>query len=145
MTQEQAREEFKRLARGLRLPVQDVVDQQTKRVIHEGLTEEQVASWLRVLMSVPYERGRAAITQLIDTWPHRRWPTRADFQRIAESLSNDGIPNAGAYSQDRPSAHYDHDRMMRAVEQHDRWLQMTDEEYMDELQRLQEAGVLRSA
>ena len=143
MTQAQARAELKRLAAGLRLPVDDVKDPRTGRIVQEGLTEEQIASWERVLMSTPYERGRAAVTELIDTWTYRRWPTRGDFQKIADSLSSEGVPNAGAYSQDRPSTLYDQDRMRRAIEQHDRWLNMTDEEYMDELERLQRSGALK--
>lgn len=143
MTQAQARAELKRLAAGLRLAVDDVKDARTGRIVQEGLTEEQIASWERVLMSTPYERGRAAVTELIDTWTYRRWPTRGDFQKIVDSLSNDGVPNAGAYSQDRPSTLYDHRRMMQAIEQHDRWLAMTDEEYLDELERLQLSGAVR--
>jgi len=48
----------------------------------------------------------------------------------------EGIPNAGAYSQDGQGPRYDMDRIRRALEQHDRWNAMSYEEYMAELQRI---------
>lgn len=127
MTQAQAREELARLAAGLNHDLR-------------AMSAEEVASWMRVLMAVPSERGRAAVTRLIDTWSYSRFPRRGDFVRVADTLTMEGQPGAGAYSQDRPSMLYDQKRIQRAIEQHDRWLAMSDEEYMDELERLWATG-----
>lgn len=140
MTQAQAREELQRLADGLRLPLRDVRDSRGK-VIEEGLTEEQIASWMRVLMGLVYERGRATVTKMIDSWTWKRWPSRGDFIRVSESLSSDGIPNAGAYSQDRPPSREDREQLQVAYERQEHWIAIDDGDYFDEVVRpLMESG-----
>ena len=130
MTTQQAVAEFKRLLEGLGGNV-------------NAITAEERRSWMRVLEALPYERGRAAVTELIDTWEYNSFPRPGKLAKVAETMTFDGQPNAGAYSQDRPPTLYDPERMRRAIEQHDQWLAMTDEEYLDELERLQLSGAIK--
>lgn len=108
----------------------------------DDLLPHQFQAWIQALESLPYERGRAAVTRLIQTWSSTRFPPPGALSRVAQEMSLEGQPNAGAYSQDKPSAPYDHDRMRRTMMQHDRWLQMTEQEYMAELERLQATGAI---
>lgn len=127
MTNAQAREELARLANGMNHDLRDT-------------TDEEVASWMRVLMSVPYERGRAAVQQLIDTWTYRRFPLRGDFMRIVEGMSMDGVANAGAYSQGGQASTQDPEQAQIALERHERWNNMTAEEYAEELEGFRRRG-----
>lgn len=127
MTREQAAQEFKRLCEAM---------DRTPDTLRPG----QVSAWLEALQDMPYETGRLAVTHVIRTWTSPRFPAPGVLTAAAREISQDGIPNAGAYSQDNVAPRYDMDRIRRALEQHDRWLAMSDEEYMDELERLWATG-----
>lgn len=127
VTQAQAREELTRLARGLNHDI-------------SKLSADEAASWMRVLMSMIYERGRAAVTRLIDTWEYARFPRPGSFTKLAESMTFEGQANAGAYSQNGQPPPVDRDRMTRVIAQHDRWDAMTQEEYAEELAAMYARG-----
>lgn len=131
MTQAQARAELARLAEGTGQKISD-------------LTDEQIVSWIqRTLMPMPYEWGRRAVDRAIDEWPWRRWMTRGDFRRFADAATQDGVPNAGAYSQNGQSPAHDPERVARQIAQMDRWRDMDAEEYFEEVLRMQAEGRVR--
>ena len=123
MTREQAAQEFKRLCEAM---------DRTPDTLRPG----QVSAWLEALQDMPYETGRLAVTRVIRTWTSPRFPAPGALEAAAREITREGIPNAGAYSQDGLGPRYDMDSIRRALEQHDRWLAMSDEEYMDELERI---------
>ena len=125
MTREQAAQEFKRLC--------EAMDRRP-----DTLRPGQVSAWVEALQDMPYETGRLAVTRVIRTWTSPRFPAPGALEAAAREITREGIPNAGAYSQDNVAPRYDMDRVRRALEQHDRWLAMSDEEYMDELERIRE-------
>src|SRR5690554_491324 len=104
----------------------------------DTLRPGQVSAWLEALQDMPYETGRLAVTRVIRTWTSPRFPAPGALEAAAREITRDGIPNAGAYSQDNVAPRYDMDRIRRALDQHDRWLAMSDEEYMAELERIME-------
>lgn len=123
MTREQAAQEFKRLCEAMdRSP--------------DTLRPGQVSAWLEALQDMPYETGRLAVTRVIRTWTSPRFPAPGALEAAARELTREGIPNAGAYLQDGLGPRYDMDRIRRALEQNDRWIAMSDEEYMAELERI---------
>lgn len=97
-----------------------------------------VSAWLEALQDMPYETGRLAVTRVIRTWTSSRFPVPGTLEAAAREITRDGIPNAGAYSQDNVEPRYDMDRIRRALEQHDSWLAMSDDEYMAEFERIRE-------
>src|SRR5690606_42067111 len=102
----------------------------------DTLRPGQVSAWLEALQDMPYETGRLAVTRVIRTWTSPRFPAPGALEAAAREITREGIPNAGAYSQDGLGPRYDMYRIRRALEQHDRWSAMSDEEYMDELERI---------
>jgi len=123
VTREQAAQEFRRLCEAMdRSP--------------DTLRPGQVSAWLEALQALPYETGRLAVTRVIRTWTSPKFPPPGALEAAARELMREGIPNAGAYSQDGQGPRYDMDRIRRALEQHDRWIAMSYEEYMAELQRI---------
>lgn len=125
MTREQAVKELGRLCEAMdRAP--------------DSLRPGQVSAWLEALQDMPYETGRLAVTRVIRTWTSSRFPAPGTLEAAAREITREGIPNAGAYSQDGLGPRYDMDRIRRALEEHDRWIAMSDEEYMDELERIRE-------
>lgn len=132
MTREQAAQEFKRLCEAMdRSP--------------DTLRPGQVSAWLEALQDMPYETGRLAVTRVIRTWTSHRFPAPGALEAAAREITREGIPNAGAYSQDGLGPRYDMDSIRRALEEHERWLAMSDEEYMDELERIRERMERRQA
>ncbi len=87
MTHEQASLEFARLCESLGHSP-------------DKLKDAQVASWLKALRSLPYERGRAAIDATVRKWEYSSFPPVGFFNKRAEGLSTEGTPNAIPYSQD---------------------------------------------
>lgn len=86
MTTEQASREFFRLCKEL--------GRDPKR-----LDEHRTKAWLRVLEGMHYERGRAAVTHLVDTWARDTFPPPGALTRAASEVSFEGQPSAAAYSQ----------------------------------------------
>ena len=125
MTREQAAQELKRLC--------DALDRAP-----DSLRPGQASAWLDALEDLPYETGRLAVTRVIRTWTSPRFPAPGALEAAAREITRDGVPNAGAYSQDHVAPRYDMDRIRRALEQHDRWIAMSAEEYMAELERIME-------
>jgi len=111
----------------------------------DTLRPGQVSAWLEALQALPYETGRLAVTRVIRTWTSPKFPPPGALEAAARELMREGIPNAGAYSQDGQGPRYDMDRIRRALEQHDRWNAMSYEEYMAELQRIRERMERRQA
>lgn len=132
VTREQAAQEFKRLC--------EAMDRRP-----DTLRPGQVSAWVEALQDMPYETGRLAVTRVIRTWTSPRFPAPGALEAAAREITREGIPNAGAYSQDGLGPRYDMDRIRRALEQHDRWLAMSDDEYMDELERIRERMERRQA
>lgn len=128
MTQAEAAEELRRLANGLGMN------------LGKSLTDEEGRSWLRVITSVSRDVARAAITELIDTWPHRnRFPLRSDFLVIATRGRMEGVPNADAYSGGTFRREFSNNER-RAVALNERWARQSQEEYAHELQALIDSG-----
>lgn len=123
MTRTQAERELARLCEALDRPL-------------DTLRPGQTSAWLDALEDLPYETGRLAVTRVIRTWTSPRFPAPGALEAAAREITREGIPNAGAYSQDGLGPRYDMDRIRRALEQHDRWLAMSDDEYMTELERI---------
>lgn len=86
MTQEQAVREFARLCAALGRDPQK---------LHAG----QTAAWLETLRALPYERGRLAITAVIETWGRDSFPPPGYLTKRAQEVNFEGHPNAAAYSQ----------------------------------------------
>lgn len=118
MTRAQATEELRELSAGLGHDVRK-------------LTQEEVLSWMRTLEAMPYERGRAVRIKLVDIWGYGRFPLRGDYVKLAESMTFEGQPNAGAYSQNGANQSRDTERDRLAAERQELWIQMNDDEYFD--------------
>ena len=133
MTREQAAKELGRLCEALdRKP--------------EELRPGQMAIWLDMLEELPYEIGRAAIRHIIRTHRGSRFPAPGVLTEAVEQLRQDGIPSAGAYSQDGPPrSAMTPAQVKAAIEQMDRWVAMSDDEYMAELERIRERVERRQA
>lgn len=86
MTHEQAVKELARLCQALGKTPND-------------LTEGQAAAWLEALRSLPYERGRLAVTAVYHTWDRPSFPPPGALNRQAREVTFEGQPNAAAYSQ----------------------------------------------
>lgn len=94
MTGAQAAAEFNRLCKEL--------GRDSKR-----FSQEQTQAYLRVLEGMSYERGRAAVTHLVDTWTSERFPPPGAITKAANEVSLEGHGGAAAYFQngDRPPWH----------------------------------------
>src|SRR5690606_39585137 len=91
------------------------------------------------MMEYPYEVGRAAVTHLIRTWRAPTFPPPGAFVQAVEEVRKEGVPGAGAYSQDGPpKSGMTPAQVKAAIEQMDRWVAMSDDEYMAELERIRE-------
>lgn len=66
----------------------------------DTLSPEQTRAWLRVLEGMRYERGRAAVTHLVNTWARDTFPPPGSLTRAASEISFEGKPGAAAYMQD---------------------------------------------
>lgn len=86
MTQEQAVREFARLCAALG---------RDPKELHAG----QTAAWLETLRALPYERGRLAITAVVETWDRASFPPPGYLSKRAQEVNFEGHPNAAAYSQ----------------------------------------------
>lgn len=86
MTQEQAVREFARLCAALGRDPKE-------------LRAGQTAAWLETLRALPYERGRLAITAVIETWDRASFPPPGSLSKRAQEVGFEGHPNAAAYSQ----------------------------------------------
>jgi len=105
----------------------------------ETLRDGQVAVWLDMLEELPYEAGRAAVTRVIRTWRGTRFPPPGVLTEAVEAVREDGIPAAGAYSQDGPpKSSLTPEQIKRALAAQERWVNMSDEEYLAELERIRE-------
>lgn len=125
MTREQAAKELGRLCEAMdRAP--------------DSLRPGQMNEWLRALEDLPYETGRAAVTRVIRTWRGTRFPPPGVLTDAVEAVRGEGIPAAGAYSQEPPRTTMTPEQVRKAIEQMDRWVAMSDDEYMAELERIRE-------
>src|SRR5690606_14325960 len=82
----------------------------------DTLRPGQVSAWLEALQDMPYETGRLAVTRVIRTWTSPRFPAPGALEAAAREITREGIPNAGAYSQDGLGPRYDMNRIRRALE-----------------------------
>ena len=126
MTREQAAAELGRLCEALdRKP--------------EELRPGQMAIWLDMLEELPYETGRAAIRHIIRTSRGSRFPAPGVLTEAVEAVREDGIPSAGAYSQaGPPKSGLTPEQIKRALAAQERWVNMSDDEYIAELERIRE-------
>lgn len=132
MTREQAAKELGRLCEAMdRAP--------------DSLRPGQMNEWLRALEGLPYETGRAAVTHVIRAWRGTRFPPPGVLTDAVEAVRKEGIPAAGAYSQEPPRTTVTPEQVRKAVEQMDRWVAMSDDEYMAELERIWERMERRQA
>src|SRR5690606_862353 len=105
----------------------------------DTLRPGQVSAWLEALQALPYETGRLAVTRVIRTWTSPKFPPPGALEAAARELMREGIPNAGAYSQDGPpKSSMTPDQVRCALEAQERWVNMSDEEYLAELERIRE-------
>lgn len=125
VTRQQAERELARLCEALDRPI-------------ETLRDGQVAVWLDMLEDLPYETGRAAVTRVIRTWRGIRLPPPGVLTDAVEAVRGEGIPAASAYSQEPPRTTMAPEQARDAIEQMDRWVAMSDDEYMAELERIRE-------
>jgi len=132
VTRQQAERELARLCEALDRPI-------------ETLRDGQVAVWLDMLEDLPYEAGRAAVTHVIRTWRGTRFPPPGVLTEAVEAVREEGIPAAGAYSQEPPRTTMTLEQVRKAIEQMDRWVAMSDDEYMAELERIRERMERRQA
>lgn len=138
MTREQAAMELARLAEAFDRstePEETRDGRKNPRALRQG----QKAAWIDVMMEYAYEVGRAAVTHLIRTWRAPTFPPPGAFVQAVEEVRQEGVPGAGAYSQDGPpKSGMTPDQVRRALEAQERWVNMSDEEYLAELERIRE-------
>lgn len=117
MTAAQAAAEFQRLCAELGKDYKKVAPEQTR-------------AYLRVLMSMSYERGRAAVTHLVDTWAKESLPPPGAITRAAQEVSLEGYGGAEAYSQDvRQTPWHRTNEGDYAYWRQQKLVEMSDEEY----------------
>lgn len=98
------------------------------------LSEPQVEAWIRKLTSMSYEWGREAITRVVDTWSDRGFPRVGFLTRCADEIMTEGVPNAGAYSQDlrhAPKSPQEIDRLQYSVWRQQQIEALDDDDYWD--------------
>lgn len=130
MTREQAMAELARLCEAM------------DRTL-DNLRPHQTREWVDALCGMSYERGRAAITQLIKTWTWRNFPPVGALHKAETEVSREGQPNAGAYSQNGQAPAQSAEQIAAVVQQQDRWLAMDDAEYFAEVQRMHASGAIQ--
>lgn len=111
----------------------------------DDLTPIQTREWTDAMMALDYEMVRATMTQLIRVWGSSRFPPVGAFNRVYREVTQEGRPNAGAYSQSKRRELTDRERRQQrtAWEQQERWIEMDEAEYFDEVQRLRSSGAIR--
>lgn len=129
MTREQAMVELARLCESLGRTL-------------DRLTPRQKQVWTKALKEMRPEAARAAIDRVIDTWSWGGFPPVGALRRAAEEASGDGRANAEIYLQLEPREPTAEERRHAAamLEQQDKWRDMDEDVYFDELIRLQDEG-----
>lgn len=121
MTQEQALAELTRLC--------EVYERKP-----DDLRPHQLREWIRALEAMGYERGRAAVTHLIRTWPSTRFPPPGSLGKAAQEVSAEGRPGAMAYyTGPMHDTRDERERLREAIQRQDALVAMDDEEYHDYL------------